>query len=108
MMPSSTRPGRRPTSARHHDVALDASESLRAVQAWDEGRMAALAQAYRAMGRPALMPPTWHAALARLDHLADALALAERATAERAEVAETFAHVHLARMGAGLRDALHL
>ena len=82
-----------------HDRALPPSEALRVVRAWDESRIADLAQAYHAMDRTINMPSNWHAALASLDRLADALAVAESATAERAIVAEAFAHAFLRSIG---------
>jgi len=89
------------------DRALDSNESMKALRAWDADRITALADAYRKLQRHRTEPsPTWEVALEALESFADALEVTEGASAERACVAATLAHVGLAGLAAGIRERL--
>jgi hypothetical protein len=87
------------------DRALDVLESVAAVQAWDAHRIIDLGDAYRALkdSRRPLPHATWRTALAALERYAEALQITECASVERDRVVNTFAHVGLAGIAAGVR-----
>ncbi len=81
------------------DRALTAAETIQLVERWDAQRRNALADACHLIDRKEPTAPNWKIALLALERYGWALAVTERAAAERGTVATALAHAYLAQIG---------